>query len=61
MPIDPQELANLDPEDGSSHVDAIRELAVAIQELQSTLLILQADVDDLSSAVRELEDKSSAQ
>jgi hypothetical protein len=32
-----------------------------VQELQGSLLILQAEVDDLSSAVRELEDKSSSE
>jgi hypothetical protein len=59
MPIDPQELANLDPDDGFAHVDAIRELAVAIQEIQGKLLVLQSEVDDLASAVASLENKPS--
>ena len=58
-PIRPDELANLDPDDGYSHVDAIRELAVAVQEIQGQLLVLQAEVDDLSSTIRDFEDKTS--
>lgn len=59
-PIDPKSLANLYPEDGGSHVDAIRELAVAVQEIQSQLLVLQAEVDDIAMAVQTLKDKPSS-
>ena len=59
MAIDPEDLANLDADDGFSHVDAIRELAVAVQELQRKLLILDAEVNDLASTVRTLEDETS--
>ena len=57
--IDPDALANLDPDDGNSHVDAIRELAFAVQELQSKLLVLESEVSDLESTVSRLEGKSS--
>jgi hypothetical protein len=53
----PQDLTNLDPNDGHSLLDAIRELAVALQEAQSQLLVLESEVDDLSESVRTLEDK----
>ena len=56
--VDPDALANIDPDDGFSHVDAIRQLAVAVQEIQSKLLVLDTEVDDLSSTVRRLEDDS---
>ena len=59
MSVDPDRLANLDPDDAVSHIDAIRELAVAVQEIQSQLLVLKAEVDNLLDTVSRLENQSS--
>jgi prefoldin subunit 5 len=49
---------NIDPDDSGAMLEAIRELAEQVQSLQERLTILDADVDDLRSNVRHIEDQA---
>ena len=61
MTLRPREVANIDPDDGYAHVDAIRELAEAIADLQTRLLVLETEVEELRTAVTRRDDEASAE
>jgi hypothetical protein len=56
LPID----TRIDPDDSDAMLEALREFAKAVESFESRLMILEADVSDLRSDVRDIEDQANA-
>ena len=49
---------NIDPDDANAMLEAIRELAQAVEAFEERLTILDADVNDLRSDIRNIEEQA---